>query len=101
MAVLQYTGGTTGLPKAAILTHSNLSSMVQMYVAWIFDAEPGKETMLAATPVFHILGMQVAMNLPIYMGWRNVLIPKPTPDALLEAIRLYRPNFAPWYLPII
>lgn len=95
MAVLQYTGGTTGLPKAAILTHSNLSSMVQMYVAWIFDAEPGKETMLAATPVFHILGMQVAMNLPIYMGWRNVLIPKPTPDALLEAIRLYRPNFAP------
>jgi long-chain acyl-CoA synthetase len=35
------------------------------------------------------------MNLPVYMGWRNVLIPRPTPDALLEAIRLYQPNFAP------
>lgn len=95
VAVLQYTGGTTGLPKAAILTHRNLSSMIQMYRAWIYDAQPGEGTMLAATPVFHILGMQVAMNLPVYMGWRNVLIPRPTPDALLEAIRLYQPNFAP------
>lgn len=94
-AVLQYTGGTTGLPKAAILTQSNLSSMIQMYKAWIYDAVPGDGTMLAATPVFHILGMQVAMNLPVYMGWQNVLIPRPTPDVLLEAIRLYRPNFSP------
>lgn len=94
-AVLQYTGGTTGLPKAAILTHRNLSSMIQMYRAWIYDVVPGEGTLLAATPIFHILGMQVAMNLPIYMGMRNVLIPKPTPDTLLEAIRLYRPNFSP------
>ncbi len=95
VAVLQYTGGTTGLPKAAILTHSNLSSMIQMYKAWIYDVVPGNDIMLAATPVFHILGMQVAMNLPIYMGMSNVLIPRPTPDVLLEAIRLYRPNFSP------
>lgn len=94
-AVLQYTGGTTGLPKAAILTHSNLSSMIQMYKAWIYDVKSGDGTLLAATPVFHILGMQVAMNLPIYMGWRNVLIPRPTPDTLLEAIRLYKPTFSP------
>ena len=94
-AVLQYTGGTTGLPKAAILSHRNLSSMIQMYRAWIFDVVPGEGTLLAATPIFHILGMQVAMNLPVFMGMRNVLIPKPTPDVLLEAIRLYQPNFSP------
>ena len=69
--------------------------MIQMYRAWIFDVVPGEGTLLAATPIFHILGMQVAMNLPMFMGMRNVLIPKPTPDVLLEAIRLYQPNFSP------
>lgn len=94
-AILQYTGGTTGVSKAAVLTHRNLSSMIQMYKAWFVDGKKGDETMLAASPFFHILGMQVSMNLGIYMGWRDVLLPVPQPAFILEAIRKYKPNFSP------
>ena len=94
-AVFQYTGGTTGLSKGAILTHRNLCSMIQMYAAWFHDGKKGEETMMAASPVFHILGMQVAQNLSIYMGWRNVLLPKPATEFILEAINKYRPSYSP------
>lgn len=100
-AVMQYTIGTSGLPKAAFMTHGNLSTMVQVYAAWLNNAVPGRGTTLAAAPIHNYPGMQLAINLPIYMGWRNVLIAEPTPGALAEAIRLYRPNFDPWCLPII
>lgn len=94
-AVLQYTGGTTGLAKAAVLTHKNLSTMIQRYEAWFHDGVRGQDTDMAASPLFHILGMQVAMNLSIYMGWRNVLLPQASPKAMLEAIRKYRVNYSP------
>ena len=94
VAVYQYTGGTTGVAKAAVLTHRNLSSMVQMYVQW-FNAERGRETALAAPPYFHILGMSAAMNFPLSQGWTTVLVPKPQPGELLEAIRKYRPTLSP------
>jgi long-chain acyl-CoA synthetase len=94
-AILQYTGGTTGVSKAAVLTHRNLSSMVQMYEAWFVDGKKGDETMLAASPFFHILGMQVSMNFGIYMGWKDILLPVPQPAFILDAIRKYRPNFSP------
>ena len=94
VAVYQYTGGTTGLSKGAMLTHRNLGCMVQMYAHW-FKAERGQEITLAAPPIFHVLGMSAAMNLPIYMGWTDVLVPKPQPEELLEAIRKYRPTMSP------
>jgi len=94
-AVLQYTGGTTGLAKAAVLTHRNLSTMLQRYEAWFHDGVKGQDTDMAASPLFHILGMQVAMNLSIYMGWRDVLLPKATPEAMLAAIGKYRVNYSP------
>jgi len=94
-AILQYTGGTTGLAKAAVLTQRNLSTMLQRYETWFHDGIKGQDTNMAASPLFHILGMQVAMNLSIYMGWRNVLLPKATPEAMLEAIRKYRVNYSP------
>ncbi len=94
-AILQYTGGTTGVAKAAVLTHRNLSTMLQRYKAWFHDGIRGQDTNMAASPLFHILGMQVAMNLSIYMGWRNVLLPRATPEAMLEAIRKYRVNYSP------
>ncbi|VVS94155.1 long-chain-fatty-acid--CoA ligase [Desulfoluna spongiiphila] len=94
VAVYQYTGGTTGRPKGAMLTHTNLTCMTQMYEAW-FQLEKGAERVLAAPPFFHVLGMSTAMNLPIHMGWTTVLIPKPQPDRLLEAIRKFKPTLAP------
>ncbi|MBP7602466.1 MAG: long-chain fatty acid--CoA ligase [Spirochaetes bacterium] len=93
-AVYQYTGGTTGVAKGAILTHKNLSCMVQMYQAW-FKADRAGEIALSAPPIFHVLGMSAAMNLPISMAWTAVLVPKPQPKELLEAIRAYRPTMSP------
>jgi long-chain acyl-CoA synthetase len=90
----QYTGGTTGVSKGAILTHRNLGCMVQMYEQW-FKTNRGQEIAMAAPPIFHVLGMSAAMNLPLYMGWTIVLIPKPQPENLLKAIRLYRPTMSP------
>lgn len=90
-AVYQYTGGTTGQSKGAILTHRNLCSMVQMYSAWFPTLKKGEEVLISAAPVFHVLGMSAAMNLPIYMGWTAVMVPKPQPADLLDATRKYRP----------
>jgi len=94
VAVYQYTGGTTGVSKGAELTHRNLGCMVQMYEKW-FGAGRGEETAMASPPVFHVLGMSAAMNLPIYMGWTTVLVPKPQAPQLLEAIRKHRPTMSP------
>jgi len=91
-AVYQYTGGTTGQSKGAILTHKNLCCMIQMYEAWFPTLKKGDEVLIAAAPVFHVLGMSAAMNLPMYMGWTAVMVPKPQPKELLEATRKYRPT---------
>ncbi|HRX49205.1 MAG TPA: long-chain fatty acid--CoA ligase, partial [Spirochaetota bacterium] len=92
VAVYQYTGGTTGQSKGAILTHRNLCSMVQMYGAWFPTLNKGDEVLIAAAPVFHVLGMSAAMNLPMFMGWTAVMVPKPQPVDLLAATRKYRPT---------
>jgi long-chain acyl-CoA synthetase len=91
----QYTGGTTVISKGVMLTHGNLSKQVQQLKAWFPGFDAGGETMLGALPFFHVFGLSTAMNLAIYMGWGNILVPKPQPQQLLEAIRKYRPTFAP------
>lgn len=95
VAMYQYTGGTTGSTKGVELTHRNLSSQVQQCAAWFPSLKKGAETMLAALPYFHVFGLTFAMNFSIYMGWSQILIPKPQPEPLLEAIRKYRPTFVP------
>ncbi len=95
IAMYQYTGGTTGISKGVMLTHGNLSKQVQQLKAWFPGFDAGGETMLGALPFFHVFGLSTAMNLAIYMGWGNILVPKPQPQQLLEAIRKYRPTFAP------
>ena len=76
-AVLQYTGGTTGVAKGAILTHRNLSCNVQQVAAWFVGARPGKEVMLGCLPFFHVFGLTVAMNFPVYAAAAIVLMPNP------------------------
>jgi long-chain acyl-CoA synthetase len=95
IAMYQYTGGTTGVSKGVILTHGNLSKQVQQIKAWFPSFSRGKEVMLGALPYFHVFGMSTSMNLSVYMGWNQILIPRPQPEPLLEAIRKYRPTFAP------
>lgn len=95
VAMYQYTGGTTGISKGCMLTHANLSKQVQQAEAWFPRFKQGEEIMLGALPFFHVFGMSVAMNFSIHMGWADVLIPRPQPVPLLEAIRKFRPTFAP------
>jgi long-chain acyl-CoA synthetase len=94
IAMYQYTGGTTGVSKAVMITHGNLSKQVQQVAAW-FPTFDSNEVMLGALPFFHVFGLTTAMNLAIFQGWGDILIPKPQPDALLEAIRKFKPSFAP------
>jgi long-chain acyl-CoA synthetase len=94
VAMHQYTGGTTGVSKGVILTHGNLSRQVQQTAAW-FPGLGTDEVMLGALPFFHVFGLTTSMNLAIFIGWGNVLVPKPQAPQLLEAIAKYRPSFVP------
>ena len=76
-AALQYTGGTTGVAKGAVLTHRNLSCNVQQVASWFVQARPGKEVMLGCLPFFHVFGLTVAMNFPVRIAAAIVLMPDP------------------------
>jgi len=95
VAMYQYTGGTTGVSKGVMLTHKNISYQIQQIEAWFPAFEKGAEIMLGALPIFHVFGMSVSMNFAIRMGWANVLVPKPQPEPLLEAISKFKVTFAP------
>ncbi|MBX3010290.1 MAG: long-chain fatty acid--CoA ligase [Caldilineaceae bacterium] len=77
VALFQYTGGTTGLAKAAMLTNHNLVSNVHQVKAWFVKAEPGREKVLAAIPFFHVYGMTVAMLYALLNGAELIIVPDP------------------------
>jgi long-chain acyl-CoA synthetase len=95
LACLQYTGGTTGVSKGVMLTHANLSKNVQQIVAWFPGFNKGEISQLGVLPIFHSFGLTCCMNLCVWMGWTDVLIPRPEPQAILEAIHKYKINFFP------
>jgi long-chain acyl-CoA synthetase len=86
LAALQYTGGTTGIAKGAMLTHINLVSNALAFASWIKGAT-AKETFLTALPLFHIYGMTTSMTVPISLGAKMVLMPRFEPAKALEAIQ--------------
>ena len=93
VAMYQYTGGTTGVSKGVILTHGNISKQVQQLRAWFPKFIGTYHINLGALPFFHVFGMSCAMNFSIYQGWGDLLIPRPQPQPLLEAIGKFKPNF--------
>jgi long-chain acyl-CoA synthetase len=96
VAVLQYTGGTTGVPKGAMLTHYNVFANVVQTDTWSHAAtRRGEDTYLLVIPFFHIYGFTVGMMEGVWRGVRQVLIPKYDVEALLTAVRDYRPTFFP------
>jgi len=97
LAVYQFTGGTTGIPKAAMLTHNNLKANCEQCGAWMhWLATRGKETFVAALPLQHIFGQTVAMNLAISWGCAILLIPNPRDiKSLLKAIDKIKPTYFP------
>lgn len=95
LALLQYTGGTTGKPKGVQLTHMNLVSNVQMCTAWIFKLEKEKESVLGVLPFFHVYGMTTVMNLSIMYGSKMILLPKFDPETVLKTIQKMKPTLFP------
>jgi len=96
LAVLQYTGGTTGVSKGAMLSHRNLSANVQQSAAWFPAIRPGEETLLACLPYFHVFGMTISMLWPLRIGAHIVLAPNPRDiPELVKAIAKHRVSIFP------
>jgi long-chain acyl-CoA synthetase len=95
-AVIQYTGGTTGVPKGAILTHYNLHSNAVQTKVWLKHAKYGKEIVMANLPFFHLYGQEACMNMGLYCGATIVLNPDPRDiSSLLYLIRTTKPTLMP------
>jgi long-chain acyl-CoA synthetase len=95
-ALFQYSGGTTGVPKAAVALHRNLVANTLQIRAWLSDCQEGKEVMLTAIPLFHVYGMVVGMSAAIQMAGATVLVPNPRDlDSVVDAIDTYRPTIFP------
>lgn len=96
LAVLQYTGGTTGLAKGAMLSHRNLSCNVQQIRTWFPNARDGKEVVLAALPFFHIFGLTVCMLWALSSGAALVLAPNPRDvKSIIRGINKHRVSLFP------
>lgn len=95
IAVLQYTGGTTGIPKGVVLTHANLSANVSQCQKWFYKAREGEETIMGVLPFFHVFAMTVIMNFGIASGFRIVMHPRFELKALLEDIGRKKPALMP------
>ncbi|WP_163970213.1 long-chain-fatty-acid--CoA ligase [Oceanobacillus halotolerans] len=95
LALLQYTGGTTGHPKGVMLTHHNLVANVQMCDKWLYKTRHGKEVVLGVLPFFHVYGMTTVMNMSIMNGSKMVLLPKFDAEEVLKTIHKQKPTLFP------
>jgi len=95
IALLQYTGGTTGIPKGAMLTHRNLVANAVQCRWWLHGLREGEEVFLGVLPLFHIYGMTTCQNLALLIGGTLVLLPRFQPDEVLKAIAAHRPTAFP------
>jgi long-chain acyl-CoA synthetase len=95
LALLQYTGGTTGVSKGVMLSHSNLRANAEQCVAWFPNLDLGGETMLAALPFFHVYGLTLCLTFGARIGATLVLLPRFEVDKVLEAIDKHRPTLFP------
>jgi long-chain acyl-CoA synthetase len=95
LAVLQYTGGTTGVPKGAMLTHANISINTLQSRLLLPNVDLGNECMLAVLPFFHVFAMTAIMNLTIMIGGRIVMLPRFELVQVIETIDKKRPTLFP------
>ncbi len=95
VAVLQYTGGTTGTPKGAMLTHANISVNCQQGKAWATNLESGQERTLAALPFFHVFAMTAVMNFALQEGAEIVIMPRFVLDDAMRLIDKTKPTVMP------
>jgi long-chain acyl-CoA synthetase len=96
VAALVYTGGTTGVPKGAMLTHYNLFAAVTQCAVWGGPlSKRGDERILLVIPFFHVYGLVVGILFGVWQGALQILIPKFDPKLLLGAIKQYQPTYFP------
>ncbi len=95
VAVLQYTGGTTGTPKGAMLTHANLYCNTQQVMLWAPDLDQGQERVMGVLPFFHVFAMTVVMNFGIAKAAEIVMMPRFVLDDGLKLIHQSRPTIMP------
>ena len=100
IAVIQYTSGTTGLPKGAVLTHLNLGANAVQATAWVPSVERGDAVVYGVLPMFHAFGLTLCLTFAMRLGARLVLFPKFDPDLVLAAIRKNPPTFLAAVPPI-
>jgi long-chain acyl-CoA synthetase len=100
LAVLQYTGGTTGTSRGAMLTHHNLVANAHQARAWLQGVEPGREVTLAVLPLFHVYGLTLCMNLTVLLAGNVVLLPRFDLEQVFAAIDRHRPTMLPGVPPI-
>ncbi|GAB2758776.1 long-chain-fatty-acid--CoA ligase [Nocardioides pakistanensis] len=100
LALLQYTGGTTGRPKAAMLTHRNLRSNAAQGRAWLPGLHDGQEVVYAALPLFHAYGLTLCLTFGLSVGATLVLFPRFDVDMVLDAMRRRPATFLPAVPPI-
>lgn len=95
-AIFQFSGGTTGTPKAAVGLHRNLVANTYQFRAWLAGMEDGKEVFLTAIPLYHVYGMVIGMGVGITMGATIVLIEDPRNiQGILRSIQLHQATFFP------
>src|SRR5438034_3565127 len=95
LAVLQYTGGTTGISKGTMLTHRNLLANALQTRSWIPSVRDGEEVILCVAPFFHSYGLTVGMNYPILSAATMILLPQFKSKEVVTTIRRYHPTQLP------
>ncbi|WP_435989938.1 AMP-binding protein [Rossellomorea sp. LjRoot5] len=95
LALLQYTGGTTGFPKGVMLTHKNLVANASMCDAWLYKCKKGEERMLGILPFFHVYGMTAVLILSVMQGYKMILLPKFDAETTLKTIQKLKPTLFP------
>ncbi|MCM3615024.1 long-chain-fatty-acid--CoA ligase [Microbacterium enclense] len=100
IALLQYTSGTTGTPKGAILTHANLRANAMQGRAWVPGLHDGEETFYGVLPLFHAYGLTLCLTFAMSIGAKLVLFPKYDLDLVVTAAKKSPPTFLPAVPPI-
>lgn len=95
LALIQYTSGTTALPKGVQLSHRNLVANALQTRHWIPALKEGQEVFLSVLPFSHVYGMTAAMNVPVALAATSVILPTFVTEDVLKAIRRYKPTIFP------
>ncbi|MCD1257509.1 long-chain fatty acid--CoA ligase [Paenibacillus athensensis] len=95
IALLQYTGGTTGTAKGVMLTHYNLLANTYQNLSWFYRSREGRETYLGVLPIFHVFGLTVLLHQSVLSGAMLILLPRFETEPVLQTIARLQPTIFP------